>query len=169
MEMMQIFNYMSEYGLLFIGLIIFLEYLNLPGFPAGIILPLGGLWAAKAEINFVAAFMVSILAALVASWILYWIGLWGGELVLKKYTDKFPKQKEFIDKQLAYLKRRGVVGVFVGKLIPVARTIISIPAGTLKLNFWKYTISSALGIMIWNGVLMASGYFFGAELMTKLV
>ncbi|MGL4737000.1 MAG: DedA family protein [Cellulosilyticaceae bacterium] len=133
MEMNQIMNYMSDYGLFFMALI------------------------------------VSVLSALVASWILYGIGLWGGDYVLKKYTDKFPKQKDYIDKQMAYLREKGSIGVFISKLIPMARTIISIPAGAVKLNFWKYTVSSALGIIIWNGALIASGYFFGQTILRHII
>lgn len=168
MEMNEIMNYMSNYGLFFMALIIFLEYLNLPGFPAGVILPLGGLWAHQSETSFGMALLVSIASALVASWILYWIGLWGGDRVLQKYTNKFPKQKDYIEKQLAYLREKGSIGVFISKLIPMARTIISIPAGAIKINFWKYTVSSVLGIAIWNGVLIAGGYFFGQEILTLL-
>ena len=43
-------NYFIEYGAFFIFLIVLLEYLNLPGFPAGVIMPLAGIWAAKGEI-----------------------------------------------------------------------------------------------------------------------
>ena len=49
----------------------------------------------------------------------------------------------------------------MGKLIPVMRTLISIPAGVLKLNFWKYTVSSALGVAVWNLVFVGAGYFLG--------
>lgn len=169
MELSHITTYMSDYGLFFLALIIFLEYLNLPGFPAGIILPVGGLWASQSNTSFWLALIVSVASALVASWILYWIGLWGGDFILKKYTDKFPKQKEYIEKQMNYLGQKGSIGVFISKLIPMARTIISLPAGALKMNFWKYTVSSTLGIAIWNGVLISSGYFFGQEMIALFI
>ncbi|MGL6173861.1 MAG: DedA family protein [Cellulosilyticaceae bacterium] len=161
--------YMSDYGLFFLALIIFLEYLNLPGFPAGIILPLGGFWASQAKISLWLALFVSVGAAVVASWILYLIGWWGGEFILKKYFLKFPKQQVYIEKQLEYLRSKGNIGVFISKLIPIARTIIAIPAGVLQLNFWKYTLSSTLGIFIWNGVLIGSGYFFGNDILNYLM
>ncbi|MGL4799432.1 MAG: DedA family protein [Cellulosilyticaceae bacterium] len=166
MEMNEILAYMSQYGLFFLALIIFLEYLNLPGFPAGIILPIAGMWAASSKINFGVALSVSVVAALVASWILYAVGWYGGEFLLGKYTKKFPKQKDYIDEKLGYLRDKGNFGVFISKLIPMARTIISVPAGVLKLNFLQYSIYSTLGIAIWNGVLMAAGYFLGQEVLT---
>ena len=143
-------------------LIVFLEYLNLPGFPAGIILPAVGIWTSTTESNFWVALGVSVVAALFASWILYFLGYYGGDFLLKKYLNKFPKQEGYITGKMAYLTAKGNLGVFISKLIPMARTLISIPAGTLKLNFWGYTLSSALGIFLWNAGFIAMGYFFEA-------
>ena len=169
MELNQILSYMSQYGLLFLALIIFLEYLNLPGFPAGIILPVAGIWASSSGVGFWSALIVSVIAALIASWILYVIGLYGGEFLLKKYTNKFPKHKEYIEEKMNYLRDKGNMGVFISKLIPMARTIISVPAGMLKLNFFEYTLYSALGIAIWNGVLISTGYFLGQQVLVKFI
>lgn len=169
MEINEVLKYMSDYGMIFLGVIIFLEYLNLPGFPAGIILPVAGVWAASTGVGFIVPLAVSVGAAVVASWVLYIVGLYGGTILINKYIKKFPKQKETIEKQLDYLREKGCIGVFISKLVPVVRTIISIPAGVLKLNFWSYTIFSALGILIWNGVLMGTGYFFGEQILERLM
>ena len=58
-------NYFLEYGAFFIFLIVLLEYLNLPGFPAGVIMPLAGIWAAKGEISFPMVMLLSVAAGLV--------------------------------------------------------------------------------------------------------
>lgn len=169
MDVNAITQYIAQYGMLFLFLIVFLEYLNLPGFPAGIIMPVAGIWAYSSDVNFIYALAVSVIAGLIGSWILYLVGLYGGELVLKKYTNKFPKHKNYIENKLNYLREKGYVGVFISKLIPMARTLISIPAGVLKLNFFKYTIYSALGITIWNGVFMGAGYIFGEGILKYFV
>ena len=52
MDANSILNYLSQYGLIFIFIIVFLEYLNLPGLPAGIIMPLAGVWISRGEMNF---------------------------------------------------------------------------------------------------------------------
>ena len=77
------------------------------------------------------------------------------------YFRKFPKQKEAVESKIDMLREKGSVGVFVSKLLPMVRTIISIPAGMVKMDFVKYTISSCLGILIWNLVFVGAGYFFG--------
>ena len=51
MDANSILNYLSQYGVMFIFIIVFLEYLNLPGLPAGIIMPLSGLWISRGEIH----------------------------------------------------------------------------------------------------------------------
>lgn len=84
---------------------------------------------------------------------------------MDKYTNKFPKQKKYIDEKLEYLRSKGHIGVFLSRLIPVARTIIAIPAGVLKMNFFKYTVYSALGILIWNSVFILTGYILGESIL----
>lgn len=162
-------EYFSNYGMLFLFVVILLEYLNLPGFPAGIILPIAGMWVANTQESLILALAISVLAGIIGSWALYGVGLYGGDFALKKYTKRFPKHKNYIDGKMDYLRSKGNMGVFISKLIPMARTIISIPAGVLKLNFRKYTMYSALGILIWNGTFMGAGYLFGDVVIKALV
>lgn len=169
MELSVISEYISEYGIIFLFIIVFLEYLNLPGFPAGIILPVAGIWAYTSKVNFIFALLISVIAGLIGSWVLYLIGLYGGDFILKKYTDKFPRHKDYIEQKLQYLRDKGYMGVFISKLIPMARTLISIPAGVLKMDFVKYSLYSSLGILIWNGVFMGAGYIFGEGILKYLV
>lgn len=169
MDVAGFLDYFSNYGMMFLFIIILLEYLNLPGFPAGIILPVAGIWVANSQESLILALSVSVLAGLIGSWALYGVGLYGGDFVLKKYTNKFPKHKYFIDEKLEYLRGKGNIGVFISKLFPLTRTVISIPAGILKLNFIKYTLYSALGILIWNGAFMSAGYFLGDMVLKVLV
>lgn len=153
--------YFSQYGLIAIFIIVLLEYLNLPGFPAGIIMPLAGIFAANGKIQFFIALLVSVAAGLLGSWILYFLGLKGGELFLNAYLKKFPKQRPAIERNMELIRKRGSFGVFVAKLIPMIRTLISIPAGVTRMDFVKYTLSSVMGIFIWNLVFVGAGYFFG--------
>lgn len=156
-----ILNYLSQYGLIFIFIIVFLEYLNLPGLPAGVIMPLAGLCISRGEMNFIFALMLSVIAGVIGSWVLYFLGFYAGNFLLDKYIKRFPKQKKYIDEKLEYLRSKGHIGVFISRLIPVARTIIAIPAGLLKMNFFKYTVYSAMGIFIWNTTLISAGYILG--------
>lgn len=161
-------QYFAQYGAFFIFLIVLLEYMNLPGFPAGIIMPLAGIWAARGEIRFVDVLALSVLAGMAGSWLLYFLGRVGGESFFRFYIRKFPKQKELIEKNLEKVRKNGMLTVFISKLLPMVRTLISIPAGMVALNFWKYSISSAAGVFIWNLVFVGAGYFFGDSVWTYL-
>lgn len=154
-------QYMTDYGWIGIFVIVLLEYLNLPGFPAGIIMPMAGIWAAKGNIAFATAFFITVAAGLTGSLILYYLGYKGGEVFLQGYLNKFPKQRPVIEEKLLWIRQKGCFGVFVSKLIPMIRTLISIPAGVSKMNLFKYTVSSTLGICLWNLVFVGAGYFFG--------
>jgi len=118
-------NYFIEYGAFFIFLIVLLEYLNLPGFPAGVIMPLAGIWAAKGEIGFPMVMLLSVAAGLVGSWALYLLGRLGGTKVMEFYFRKFPKQQPVIEDKMQMIREKGCIGVFVSKLLPMVRTIIS--------------------------------------------
>lgn len=154
-------QYFENYGGIAIFIIVLLEYLNLPGFPAGVIMPMAGIWAANGKLSFLLTMIISVSAGLLGSWILYFFGRCGGSVFLKAYVKKFPKQQKAIEKNFDMIRQRGCIGIFLSKLIPMVRTLISIPAGVLKFDFLKYTISSALGVCVWNFVFIGAGYIFG--------
>lgn len=161
MGVQELTQYFTQYGAIFIFLIVLLEYMNLPGFPAGVIMPLAGIWAARGNINFLIVLVLSVAAGLLGSWILYFLGRFGGEKFFDFYVKKFPKQKELIEKNLKMIRKKGAYGVFVSKLVPMLRTLISIPAGIVGLDFTSYTVSSLLGVFVWNLVFVGAGYFCG--------
>ena len=160
MDVQMLTQYFLRYGAVFIFVIILLEYMNLPGFPAGIIMPLAGIWAARGQISFFMVMALGLAAGLLGSWILYGIGRMGGNL--------FPKHEPVIQRNFELLRTRGAAGIFISKLIPMIRTIISIPAGVIRMNFVKYTISSALGIFVWNFFLIGAGYVMGDHVFQLL-
>ena len=73
-----------------------------------------------------------------------------------------------IEEKLSWVKEKGSVGIFISKLIPMIRTLISIPAGVAKMNLAKYTVSSALGIFVWNLFFVGAGYFLGDAVISYL-
>lgn len=161
MEVQNLMQYFIDYGPIAIYIIVLLEYLNLPGFPAGVIMPLAGIWASRGELSFLMTMVITVAAGVTGSIILYGLGRGGGAFFLEKYYRKFPKQQELIEGKIQYLREKGSAGIFVSKLIPMVRTLISIPAGVIKMNFGKYVISSALGVAVWNLVFVGAGYLFG--------
>lgn len=165
MELETIRSFFEMYGGIAVFVIVFLEYMNLPGFPAGVIMPLAGIWAASGGIGFVSAILISVAAGLAGSWMLYLLGCWGGTVFLQLYLRHFPKHEQAIRRNFELLRRKGCFGIFLSKLIPMLRTLISIPAGVLRMDFLGYTISSTLGIFVWNLLFVGAGYLFGEQIL----
>lgn len=168
MDLTTLTLYFTKYGALAIFVIVFLEYLNLPGFPAGVIMPLSGIMAAKGNISFPMVMVITVAAGLAGSMALYLLGLKGGDIFLKAYIKKFPKHKEGLEKNMEWVRQKGALGVFVAKLLPMIRTLVSIPAGVLKMPLGKYVVSSTLGIFIWNLVFVGAGYILGDKIFELL-
>lgn len=168
MDLTTITFYFTKYGAIAIFVIVFLEYLNLPGFPAGIIMPLSGIMAARGNIGFFWVMVITVAAGLLGSLMLYALGWKGGEVFLNAYTRKFPKQKEALEKNLDWIRRKGCTGVFLGKLLPMIRTLVSIPAGVVRMDLLKYVVSSTCGIFLWNFVFVGAGYVMGDQVFQLL-
>ncbi|WP_053984312.1 DedA family protein [Niameybacter massiliensis] len=162
MENMEtVVQYMQDYGIIFLFIIVYLEYLNLPGLPAGIIMPAAGFLVATSNINFIYALVISVIAGMLGSYSLYALGYYIGSPVVDKVYNKFKKSRPAIDKSFGYLDKYGNKGVFISRLIPVARTLISLVAGTGKMKVWSFTIYSIGGIAIWNCGFILAGYIMG--------
>lgn len=168
MDLATLTIFFTRYGAIAIFVIVLLEYMNLPGFPAGIIMPLSGVMASKGNINFFFVMVITVAAGLTGSLILYFLGKKGGTLFLSAYIKRFPKQQEALEKNMKWLREKGYWGVFLAKLIPMIRTLVSIPAGVLNMDIKKYILCSTAGIFIWNLVFVGAGYIMGEQVFTLL-
>ena len=168
MNLTTLTQYFTQYGAIAIFVIVLLEYLNLPGFPAGVIMPLAGVMAAKGDISFPIVMLITTAAGLTGSLALYILGRKGGELFLNTYLKRFPKHRKGIEKNIDWIRKKGAMGVFLSKLIPMIRTLISIPAGVLKMPLNQYVVSSTLGIFVWNLAFVGAGYLLGDQIFALL-
>lgn len=153
--------FMDKYGLLFLFGIVLLEYVNMPGFPAGVIFPVTGVWLSTTDIPFILAVAVSVVAALLGSYIMYVVGKKCGPPLIEKIRKKRPSTAAKIDHYNEKLRKHANATVFFSKLLPVIRTLIGLPAGAARIRLVNYLFFSALGITIWNSSLMLVGVFFG--------
>lgn len=96
------------------------------------------------------------------------LGFYIGTPLLNWFRNKFTKQGVALDKAIDQLTNKGYLGLFIAKLLPVVRTIISIPAGVIKMDFYKYSFYSTIGITIWNLVFVGAGYIFGSAALNWL-
>lgn len=150
-----ILSFVQNYGLLGISILSFIEIIITP-IPSEIVLPLAG-YIAYSQNNFlylILASLFSSISALVGSFVLYYIGYLGRFYVVKYIFISEKKMK----KAEKWFEKYGNKTVFFCRVIPGLRSVISIPAGIVKMNLKKYSIYSFLGFLIWNSVLINAGY-----------
>lgn len=153
-----VLDYISKYGLIFLFVIVFLEYLSIPGIPSGVIMPAGGILVANGDYSFMIVFLLSMIAGILGSLILYFVGYYIGNSALDWVYNKFSKSRSSIDKVLSCFDKFGERGIFVCRLFPVARTLVSLIAGTVRSNIKTFIIYSVLGMSIWNSLFIIIGY-----------
>lgn len=156
-------NFIEQYGLISIFIIVMLEYANLP-LPSEIVLPFVGFVVLKGNIGFLSAIMVSIVGGILGSITNYYIGYYFGTPLIKLIVKKYPKTEKSAKKSSEWLREYGKISVMITRVVPLARTFISIPAGISKMNLCIFIMYSAIGIGIWNFILISLGYFVGDNL-----
>ncbi len=144
------------------GLMI-LEASSLP-IPSEIILPFAGYLVSVGHLDFWATLVVATVAALTGSLIDYYIGLKGIQ-VLTRY--RLLGRTVFSENQLrvaaCYFTKYGAVMVFVGRLIPAVRTLISFPAGAVRMPLVKFVSYTLAGCLVWNSLLIYVGFYLGSK------
>jgi len=145
------------------GLAIFLENL-FPPLPSEVILPLAGFAARLGRFSAVEAIVWTTLGSVVGAWVIYLLGAWLGHDRMRALALKLPLvHAKDIDRCTAWFARHGAKGVFFGRMLPLFRSFISVPAGTERMNFALFTVLTTLGSLIWNSAFVAAGYALGAN------
>lgn len=148
-----------KYGLLGLCLMIMLEYACFP-ISSEIVLPFCGAFAKSFDISFFLLIPASVLSGLFGTSFCYLIGRLGGTNILAFIKRKFPKTRKGIEASEEKMERYGALAVCFGRMIPLCRTYIAFIAGSVKQPFYEYFSYSALGITLWNSILIGLGYLF---------
>ena len=110
----------------------------------------------------VAGFYAGLGSAIGAS-LTYWAARWGGRPLVDKFARLFRIDLKYIERVEYQCKKWGMGIVFVGRMIPGVRTLISIPAGLVRIPFAKFFLASFAGAYIWCTILIGAGYMLGQE------
>lgn len=145
------------------GIAVFAENL-FPPIPSEVILPLAGFAARLGEVSLLGAVLWTTAGSLVGAWLLYGLGAWLGHDRMRRVIARLPLvDVSDVDKTTAWFHRHGYKAVFFGRMIPLFRSFISVPAGAEKMNFVTFTVLTAMGSLIWNSVFIFAGYLLGAN------
>ncbi|MCY4087381.1 MAG: DedA family protein [Actinomycetia bacterium] len=113
------------------------------------------------------AFVAIALAGSIGYWLGailgWWIGLWGGRPFLVRYGRYLHLGPERLARADRWFERRGDWAVFLGRVLPVVRSFVSIPAGAMRLRFWPYTWSTLLGSSLWAFAFTGIGFAVGSR------
>ncbi|MGC8478317.1 MAG: DedA family protein [Candidatus Micrarchaeia archaeon] len=151
-------GFFHAYGYAAVFFLMLLESATIP-VPSEIVMPLAGLFAAKHIFSFYPALISSIIGSGVGIAIDYYIGYFIGKDLVYKHLKFFRIKQSQLDSFDKWFERNGVAAVFITRLVPVIRTVMSFPAGFAKMNPKEFFAYSLSGAAIWNTVLMVFGFY----------
>jgi membrane protein DedA with SNARE-associated domain len=151
-------------GLWGAALLIAIEVIVVP-IPSELVLLLTGFNVSEGRFLIEGAIAVTTLASVLGALFLYFVAKAIGEDRVFGLTRKFGKfvglKESDIRKTLNWFTRYGKALVFFGRLIPIIRSLVSIPAGLTKMNLWVFILFTALGSGIWNSIWITAGFVLG--------
>lgn len=159
-----IMSFMEQYGYMGIFLVIALENL-FPPIPSEVILPFGGFMTTNTELTVVGVITASTAGSVIGAMILYGLGLLLDVERLEKIIERYGKilrvKKADIHKADAWFDKYGIWTVFFCRMVPLLRSLISIPAGMANMPFLLFLVFTTLGTIIWNTLLVVAGAQLG--------
>lgn len=143
------------------GLLVLLENL-FPPIPSEVILPLAGYTASQGEFTLAGAIFWTTLGSVIGAVLLYYVGATLGRERTRAIAMKLPLVRlEDVDRTEAWFIKHETKTVFFGRMVPIFRSLISIPAGVERMKMTQFIIYTAAGSLIWNTFLISAGYTLG--------
>jgi membrane protein DedA with SNARE-associated domain len=156
----------AKYGYLAIFVLMALESACVP-IPSEVTMLFGGalvsasFLAPEQQLEFWPVVLAGTLGNLVGSWVAYGAGYAGGRPLIDRWGRYLLIRPHEVDRAHDWFERRGEAAVFGGRLLPVVRTFISLPAGVVRMGFWRFTVYTVLGCFPWVLALTWLGYLLG--------
>ena len=150
-------------GELGVGLLVALENL-IPPIPSEIVLSMAGYLASSGRVNLVLVGIAATAGSVLGALALYWLGYALGEERLRRWLDRIPLV-DADDLNLAdrWFERHEKGAVFFGRMAPVVRSLVSIPAGANHMKLGMFTLLTTLGSGLWNCLFIGGGYALGSR------
>ena len=142
------FNFVHDWGYTGVFFLMALESSIVP-IPSEVVLPPAAFWASQGKMNFWGVVAAGTAGSYFGSVVSFYIARWVGGPVVAKYGKYFLLPPAKVNMAEAWVLRHGNAGIFVARLLPVIRHLISIPAGILKMNFLRFSIATIVGAFSW--------------------
>lgn len=159
------FQFISDFGYFAVAALILLENV-FPPIPSEVILPLSGFLATQTDMSLGGVIAFATVGSVVGAYFLYGIGRLLSQERLEGFFDTKPMRmlgfkSDDVSKAIGWFDRKGQITVLICRCIPVVRSLISIPAGTAKMNMGRFALYTLVGSLAWNAILCTLGFWAG--------
>jgi membrane protein DedA with SNARE-associated domain len=145
------------------GLLIALENI-FPPLPSEIVLPLAGFAASRGSFSITSAIAWTTAGSVAGALVLYVLGAsWGRERVFSVWERMPLVDVEDFQRTEAWFERHGPKAVFFGRMLPLFRSLISVPAGVQRMPVWQFLLLTTVGSALWNTTWVLAGYLLGEQ------
>jgi membrane protein DedA with SNARE-associated domain len=142
-------------------LVMFLENV-FPPIPSELVLPLAGFMVAQGTLHPLTALLAATLGSVLGAVVLYEIGRRGGRPLVLRYGRVLRVSEDRLDRADRWMDRHGTKVVLAARMIPLARSVVSVPAGTTRMSRSQFLLYTTIGSLIWNAALIGAGWSLGA-------
>ena len=154
---------MTSLGAPGVGAVVALENL-FPPIPSEVVLPLAGFLAGQGRLNLLAVIVWATAGSVIGALVLYGLGALLGRDRIGALTARVPLMSAGdIDRADTWFDRRGARAVFLGRMVPVVRSFVSIPAGVARMPLPRFLLLTAAGSLLWNTSFVVLGYALGSQ------
>ncbi len=161
-----VFRLIEQGGYWGVALLMFLETV-FPPIPSEVIMPLAGVVAARGQLSLTWVVAAGTTGAMAGNLLWYAaakaLGVGRFEPLIRRYGRWLTMDWNEIERAHRLFDRHGATIVFVARMLPTVRSLISVPAGLLKMRFWPFALWSLLGSMIWTAGLTVAGWILGSR------
>ena len=151
----------EQSGYLGVGFLMFLETI-FPPIPSEVIMPIAGMAAAKGELGFVPVVASGTAGAMLGNTVWYLAARALGVHRLKPLITRYGRWLTIswpeVQRAERWFAQHGIAFVFFGRLLPTLRSLVSVPAGLLRMRFKSFFFASLLGTAGWTAILAGAGY-----------
>ena len=163
-------QFIANYGYLAIFVLMLAESACIP-VPSELIMTFGGALAAGAvpgtQLSLAGVILAGVAGNVAGSYIAYAVGRYGGQPLLRRLSEgrlgRRLLRENDLDRAIAWFDRHGGKAVLFGRMLPVVRTFISLPAGIAEMPAVRFGIYTTIGCIPWTAALAVAGYAVGAN------
>jgi membrane protein DedA with SNARE-associated domain len=134
-----------------------------PPIPSEAVLPLAGYLVERGEFAFVAVLIASTAGSVFGAVLLYEAARHGGRPFATRFMRFARIEEAKLQEAEEWFAKRGALIVLLGRCVPGMRSLVSLPAGILRMPRWEYLLFTLLGSAVWNTVLVGAGYALGSQ------